>query len=113
MTPSSAKAKGRRLQQLVRDAILASFPDLTEDDVRSTSMGAGGEDVQLSSAARRHVPYGIECKARANLSQLYGFYDQAKGHGKHQPLLILKGDRRDPLAVIDFQHFLDLIRERT
>ena len=34
--PSSAKAKGRRLQQLVRDKILALFPALTDQDVRST-----------------------------------------------------------------------------
>jgi len=59
---SSAKAKGRRLQQKVRDLILETFSELEEDDVRSTSMGAGGEDVQLSPLARRKFPFSVECK---------------------------------------------------
>ena len=37
--PQSAKAKGRRHQQWVRDKILALFPKLEPDDVRSTGMG--------------------------------------------------------------------------
>jgi len=47
LKPQSAKAKGRKLQQWVRDQILQRFPTLSTDDVRSTSMGASGEDVQL------------------------------------------------------------------
>ncbi|HEY0110194.1 MAG TPA: hypothetical protein VGB67_11230, partial [Fibrella sp.] len=62
MRPSSAKAKGRRLQQWVRDTLLRFAPVLTVDDIRSTSMGAGGEDLLLSSAARSLYPYSIECK---------------------------------------------------
>ena len=68
--PSSSKAKGRRLQQAVRDGILEAFPALEPDDVKSTSMGAGGEDVQLSPAARKLFPYQIECKPKAQ-SQLH------------------------------------------
>jgi len=48
----SAKAKGRKLQQWVRNVILELIHTLEPDDVKSTSMGAGGEDVQLSPAAR-------------------------------------------------------------
>ena len=106
MTPQSAKAKGRRLQQQVRDAILQRFPALAPDDVRSTSMGAGGEDVQLSPKAREAFPYAVECKARANLKGLYGWFEQARGHGG-RPLLILKGDRQPALAVIEFEHFME------
>lgn len=62
MKPSSAKAKGRKLQQQVRDLILETFSDLEPDDVRSTSMGAGGEDVLLSPLARRKFPFSVECK---------------------------------------------------
>jgi hypothetical protein len=40
MKPQSAKAKGRRLQQQVAAAVLENYHELTEDDVRSTSMGA-------------------------------------------------------------------------
>ena len=41
--PSSAKAKGRKHQQWVRDKILELFPELESDDVRSTGMGQGGK----------------------------------------------------------------------
>ena len=62
MKTQSAKAKGRKLQQWVRDLILETWNELEPDDVRSTSMGAGGEDLQLSPAARRKFGYSVECK---------------------------------------------------
>ena len=68
MKPQSAKQKGRLLQQKVRDGILKNYPQLEPDDVRSTSMGAGGTDVQLSPAAKRLFPYEIECKNLAKVS---------------------------------------------
>ena len=62
MTVKSAKAKGRRLQQLVWDLILDTFPQLELDtDVRSAIMGETGEDIKLSSKARQVFPYSVEC----------------------------------------------------
>jgi hypothetical protein len=48
MNSQSTKAKGRRWQQKIVRMILDCFPSLEPDDVRSTSMGASGPDVQLS-----------------------------------------------------------------
>ncbi|HET8685326.1 MAG TPA: hypothetical protein VFM18_01530 [Methanosarcina sp.] len=110
MTPQSAKSKGRRLQQLVRDAILATFPNLEPDDVKSTGMGQSGEDVQLSPAARRLLPFQIECKNKAK-SQVHTYYEQAKTHGKHEPLVIVKMDYKKPLAVLDLEIFLELVKK--
>jgi len=111
--PSSAKAKGRRHQQWVRDQILALFPKLEPDDVRSTSMGAGGEDVQLSPAARRLFPYSVECKALKNIS-VYKFMEQAASNcpQKAEPIAIIKADRQKPLAVMDAEHFFELIGKK-
>jgi hypothetical protein len=109
LTPQSAKSKGRRLQQWVRDTILAMFPKLEADDVRSTSMGATGEDVQLSPAARNYVPYQIECKNKAR-SQVHTWYNQAKEHGDHEPLVIIKMDRDVPLAVVSAEHYFTILR---
>ena len=39
----SAKAKGRRFQQWVRDQLIEKL-DVHPEDVESRSMGAGGED---------------------------------------------------------------------
>lgn len=108
MKPQSAKAKGRNLQKWVRDQILARCPQLEEDDVRSTSMGAGGEDVQLSPAARRVFPYNIECKNLAKIA-VYNFYEQAQEHGKHEPVVIMKQNGCQPLAVVNAEHFIELV----
>lgn len=110
MTPASAKAKGRHLQQKVRDIILELFPTLEADDVRSTSMGAGGEDVTLSPAARKMVPFQLECKNKAR-SQIHTYYSQAKTHGNHEPLVIVKQDRKETLAILDATVFFKLLKE--
>ena len=47
MKPQSAKQKGRKLQQWVRDKLIELL-DIHPENVKSTSMGAGGEDVILS-----------------------------------------------------------------
>lgn len=73
-------------------------------------MGAGGEDVLLSPAARLVVPYQIECKNKAK-SQVHTYYNQAKEHGQHEPLVITKMDRDIPLAVLSAETFFKLLRE--
>lgn len=103
---SAAKAKGRRLQQLVRDTILEAYPDLEQDDVKSTGMGQNGSDVQLSPAARKLFGYSVECKARKTFAD-YNYYDQA-AQGPFEPLVVIRGDRRKPLVIISLDHFMEL-----
>lgn len=111
MTPQSSKAKGRRLQQWVRDHILALWLNVLQpDDVRSTGMGQSGEDIQLSPLARSKVPYCIECKNKAR-SQVHTYYEQAKEHGTHEPLVIVKMDRKETLAIVEAEHFFSLLKE--
>lgn len=74
-------------------------------------MGASGEDVQLSPAARKLVPYQIEVKNKAT-SQIHTYYDQAKTHGKYEPLVVVKKDRHIYLATISLDHFLELISNK-
>jgi len=111
MKTASGKAKGRKLQQVVRDKILEAFPVLEPDDVKSTSMGAGGEDVQLSPAARKLMPYSIECKARASIS-VYAWYQQAKTNAPKgmEPLLVIKQNYGKPLVVVDLDHYMELCK---
>ena len=109
MKTSSCKAKGRNLQKWVRDLILESFPSLEADDVRSTSMGAGGEDVQLSPAARKLFPFSLECKNVEKLN-VWAAYEQAEANsGEHEPLLLMKKNRKKPLVVIDAEAFVKLL----
>jgi len=109
--PQSAKAKGRNLQKWVRDLLLESFSQLEPDDVRSTSMGCGGEDVQLSPAARKLFPFSVECKSVEKLN-VWAAYEQASANsGEHEPLLIMKKNRKQPLVVLDAKTFVELIKK--
>ena len=110
LKPASAKAKGRNFQKKIKDDLLKLYPELTEDDVRSTSMGAPGEDIQLSSAARKLIPYQIECKAKAK-SPTHTIYNQCISHGKHEPLVLIKMDRDIVLAVVSWEHLQTLIKK--
>lgn len=111
MKPQSAKAKGRRLQQLIVADVLEAFPQLEADDVRSTSMGAGGEDIQLSAAARRCFPYSIEAKNQERLN-VWGAIAQARSNcpSGSQPLVVIRKNGERAQAVLDWQLFLALVR---
>lgn len=115
MKTSSAKGKGRRLQQLVRDKILKKFPHLeVETDVRSAIMGETGEDIKLSKKARKVFPYSVECKSLAKVAA-YSFYDQAVANTPRgaKPLVVFKANRRKPMAMVDLDHFMQLIRKES
>ena len=110
ITPQSAKAKGRRLQQKVAATMLRLAPSLHPDDVQSRSMGAGGEDIMLSKAARQVYPISIECKAKAKFAG-YSLMDQAKANCPKgsEPVVVVQADRRSPLVLVDYEHYLDLL----
>jgi len=106
MESKSAKAKGRKLQQWVRDKLIGK--GLKEADVKSTSMGAGGEDVTLSANARVAFPYSIECKNQEKLN-IWSAYEQAEANaGKFEPLVVIKKNRRNPLVIVDAEYFVNL-----
>ena len=104
------KQRGRSFQQEVRDLILATFAELEPDDCKSTSMGAQGEDVQLSPAARRVIPIQIECK-RMKASPIYNWYNQAKAHGKHEPVVFIRADREPALVVLSATTYLGMMNK--
>ena len=112
MKASSAKQKGRLLQQWVRDKLYEYFPSLEEGDIKSTSMGAGGEDVQLSPTARKLIPYSIECKSRTTVA-VYGWYGQAKANAPKgtEPIVVVKQNHAKPLVLVDAEHFIHLMRQ--
>ena len=111
MKPRSAKNKGKRLQNKVRDVILEKFDKLEPDDVRSITMGDAGEDILLSPAARRLFPFSVECKAQESLS-IWSALQQAESNaGKHTPLVIFKRNRSKTYAVLEFKELLKLLDE--
>ena len=111
MKPRSAKNKGKRLQNKVRDLILEKFTQLEPDDVRSITMGDSGEDILLSPAARRLFPFSVECKNQEKLN-IWSSLEQAEGNsGNHPPLVIFKRNRTKTYAVLEFDKLLELLNE--
>lgn len=109
-TPQSRKAKGRRLQQYVRDLILRIGKGLTEGDAESRGMGGNGEDVMMSPKARQQFPVSIECKNIAAFAG-YKYLDQAEvnAKGKYQPIAVVKANRKDPIVLVDAEYFFQLL----
>ena len=112
MKPRSAKNKGKRLQNKVRDLILEKLQQLEEDDVRSTTMGDSGEDVLLSPAARKLFPFSVECKNQEKLN-IWSSLEQAENNSNnHIPLLIFKRNRTKTYAVLEFDKLLELLSDK-
>ena len=110
MKSRSAKNKGKRLQNSVRDLLLETFNQLEPDDIRSAIMGESGEDIKLSPAARKLIPYSFECKNQEKLN-IWSALEQAESNGeKGTPVLVFKRNRSKTYAVIEFKEFVNLIK---
>ena len=111
MSAKSAKAKGRRLQNLTRDLLREAFSSLEEDDIKSQTMGMPGEDIVLSPAARKIIKYSFECKNKERLD-LWKSLEQAEENSEDRsPVLVIKRNRSKTYAVIELDCFIDLIKE--
>ena len=108
----SSKAKGRRLQNLVRDKLRDAFPSLHEDDIQSQTMGMGGEDIVRSPAAKVAIPYSFECKNVERL-QIWKAIEQCEGNNPDYSsvAVVFKKNRKDPYVAISLDVFIALIRE--
>ena len=111
MKPRSAKNKGKRLQNKVRDLILEKFNQLEPDDVRSVTMGESGEDILLSPAARKLFPFSTECKNQEKIN-IWSSLEQAETNsGKHIPIVIFKRNRSKKYVALEFEKLLELLNE--
>jgi len=111
MKTRSAKNKGKRLQNQVRDLILEKFQQLEEDDVRSITMGDTGEDILLSPAARKLFPFSVECKNQEKIN-IWSSLEQAETNaGKHIPLVVFKRNRSKTYAVLEIENLMNLLKK--
>lgn len=111
MKPQSAKAKGRLLQQWVRDKLIELL-GVHPEDIESRSMGAGGEDLIMARAARKSFPMSIECKNVEKLN-IWDAYEQASANcGDYQPIVVMKKNGKKPLVVVDAEYYINLFGEK-
>ena len=110
MKTSSAKAKGRRLQQKFMQLLIERL-DIDPEDIESRSMGAGGEDLIMSKASRHKFPFSVECKNQERLN-IWAAWEQAqKNKGIYEPLVVIKKNGTAPLVLLDAEVFLDLVKD--
>ena len=112
MKTRSAKNKGKRLQNDVRDLILETFKELEPDDVRSTTMGDSGEDILLSPAARKLFPFAVECKNQERLNIWDSLSKAEWNAGPHIPLLVFKRNRSKTYVAMNIDYLMDLLNDK-
>lgn len=99
----SPKDKGssfeREIVNKIREAGLDKYAR------RSIMSGAAFEPADLHTS----LPYAIECKNLAKMA-IYKLWDQAKRQATASklPLLVTKANFKPALAILDFDHFLEL-----
>tara|TARA_R110002012_G_scaffold257642_1_gene437905 strand:+ start:108 stop:446 length:339 start_codon:yes stop_codon:yes gene_type:complete len=108
----SAKAKGRKLQNLVVKELRKAYPELEEDDIKGQVMGMSGEDVVLSPLAKRLIGLSFECKNQERLN-LWDSLSQAENNCEERtPVLVFKRNRSDTYAAIPFEFLIKLISKK-
>ena len=113
MKSSSAKAKGRRLQDRVVRMLYDRFRSFQPGDVKPAIMGESGVDVHLSPAARAAFPFAIETKNTERLN-VWEAIKQAEANAAKvgmNPLVVFSRNRSGTYAVIEFDTLLTLLSE--
>ena len=109
--PSSAKAKGRKLQQWFTTK-LVELLGLDPEDLESRPMGSQGEDIIMGKQSRTIFPYSIECKNQEAVN-VWKAYEQAESNcGKYEPLVVIKRNRSKPLVLVEAQYFINLHKDK-
>ena len=112
MKQKSRTAKGRYLQNIVKEHIVKLYPVLTKKDIRtSITVDNSAYFKLLTQTAKKLFPYSVECKNRNEYKGIYNAFKQAIKHSPLEPLLVIKMNREKPLAVIDLDHFFDLLAD--
>lgn len=112
-TPRSRKAKGREFQKEIRQRLLDLYPELEEDDIKCALMSEHGEDIKLSPAARKLIPYSIEAKRQEKLN-IWSAIKQSEDNAKDgcNPLVVFKRNRGKIYVILEADHFFDLIKQK-
>jgi len=107
MKTSSAKAKGRKLQQWFTQLLVETLR-VDEEDIESRPMGSQGEDIIMGKQTRQVFPYSVECKNQEAVN-VWKAYEQATENCKgYEPLVVIKRNRTKPLVLVDAEYFVKL-----
>ena len=108
----SSKAKGRRLQNYVRDLLREVYCDsLEHDDIKGQTMGMTGEDIVRSPAAKERCAFSFECKNVERL-QIWRAIEQCETNKPDcsSPAVVFKKNGKEPYVAIPFTVFCDMLQ---
>ena len=104
------------MRDKLRKAFITNWtkvPKLEEDDIKSQTMGMTGEDIVLSPAARKLIPYSFECKNVEKLN-IWSTLEQAESNTPDgaTPIAVIKRNRSKVYAIMEFDAWIKLITNR-
>ena len=114
ISTSSAKAKGRGLQQWVAEKIsdLLFIPWGKDEMIASREMGQSGTDIRLIGEAKKRFPFSVECKFQESWS-VHSWIQQAQSNQEKNTnwLLVAKRSRKPPVVIMDATEFFKLLEK--
>lgn len=110
MKTSSRKAKGRRLQDKVRQ-MLIDYLDISPDNIRTAIMGEKGRDITIYGKDKELFNFAIECKNQERLNIWDAIKQADDNAGDDVPIVIIKRNRSKIYAVLEFEELLKIIRK--
>tara|TARA_Y100000310_G_C20432683_1_gene692240 strand:+ start:195 stop:533 length:339 start_codon:yes stop_codon:yes gene_type:complete len=112
MKTASKKAKGRRLQNLLRVKLLEAFGSLASNDIKTAVMGESGEDLWLSPKAQEVIPFSFECKNTERL-KIWQAIAQAEGNAEDRtPVVVFSRNRSGIYVSLELDNFIRMIKEK-
>ena len=105
----SAKNKGKRLQNILRDKLVELYPEL-KDDIGSQIMGMTGEDIVLTPHAKTLLPYSFECKNVEKLNIWSALEQTSKNCEDRIPALVFTRNYTPTYVALPFEHLIELIK---
>jgi hypothetical protein len=114
VTTKSRKAKGRSLQQTIRNSLreIGVQYGLVDDDIESRGMGQNGVDIILTPAAKKVFgDLAIEAKNHQQINLTSTFWQHAPRYPKAVNLLVSKKNRTLPLVTMTLSDYLDMLRK--
>lgn len=116
ISPKSAKAKGRELQNWLAARLAAllgmSWGREDEDDIQPRQMGQRGADILLRGEAARRLPFAFECKSGESFRLVESIKQARDNETRDRSWVIVHRRKafRNPIVMMDWSTFEDLLR---
>lgn len=110
---ASRKSKGRNLQNFIVTELRKRFVNnqfIFDEDIKPAIMGESGVDIKLTPTMKQYLEFDIESKNQENWS-IPSWWKQTLANTEEgrKPLLVVKKNRSEPLVVMRFNDWLELI----